>query len=39
MAKNAEQFSELLERLGTTRNDTERDDAGSRILEGWDHSK
>ena len=36
MAKNAEQFSELLEIIGTTSNDIERDDAGARIIEGWE---
>ena len=36
MAKNAQQFSELLERIGTARNDRERDDAGAGIIEGWE---
>ena len=37
MAKKADQFSELLERIGKTRNDIERDDAGARIIiEGWE---
>ena len=36
MAKNAERFSELLESIGTTENDTERDSAGDRIIEGWE---
>ena len=31
-----EQFSKLLERKGTTRNDIERDDAGLRIIGGWE---
>ena len=35
MTKNAERFSELLERIGTTENDTERDSAGDRIIE-WE---
>ena len=34
--QNSEQLSELLERLGTTRNDIERDDAGARMIEGWE---
>ena len=36
MAKNAERFSELFENIGTTENDTERDGAGDRIIEGWE---
>ena len=36
MTKNAVQFSELLENIGTTKNDIERDSAGARILEGWE---
>ena len=36
MSKNAEKFSELLERIGTTENDVERDSAGARIIEGWE---
>ena len=36
MANNATQFSKLLERIGTTRNDIERDDAGARKVEGWE---
>ena len=38
MDKNAEHFSELLEIIiiGTTRNDIERDDAGARMIEGWE---
>ena len=36
MAENTEQFSELLERLGTTRNGIERGNAGARIIEGWE---
>ena len=31
MAKNAERFSELLESIGTTENDTKLDRAGDRI--------
>ena len=34
--KHAVQFSELLESIGTTKNDMERDDAGGRIIEGWE---
>ena len=34
MANHAEQFSELLESVGTTKNDMERDSAGARIIEG-----
>ncbi|MEP1953909.1 MAG: hypothetical protein ABJJ26_03135 [Algoriphagus sp.] len=37
MAKNAEQFSERLERISTTRNDIERDYAGARIIDGWEY--
>ena len=29
-------FSELLESIGTTENDTERGRAGDRIIEGWE---
>ena len=36
MAKNGEKFSELLEIIGTTRNDIERDAAGARAIEGWE---
>ena len=36
MAKNAEQLFELLESKGTTKNDMERDNAGARIIEGWE---
>ena len=36
MAKRAEQFSELLNIIGTTRNDLERDYAGGSIIEGWE---
>ena len=36
MAKNAERFSELLESIGTTENDKERDSAGDRNIEGWE---
>ena len=36
MAEHAEQCSELSERTGTTKNDIERDDAGARIIEGWE---
>ena len=36
MAKSDEQLSELLESVGTTKNDTERDSAGARITEGWE---
>ena len=35
MATNAESFSELLERISTTHNDTERDSAEHRIIDGW----
>ena len=36
MAENTEHFSELLEIIGTTRNDIESDDVGDRIIEGWE---
>ena len=36
MTKNAERFSELLESISTSQNDTERDSAGDRIKEGWE---
>ena len=36
MANNAQRFSELLDSIGTTENDTERDSAGDRIMEGWE---
>ena len=36
MTKNAECVSELLEIIGTTENDTERDSAGDRVIEGWE---
>ena len=36
MTKNAERFSELLESIGTAENDTERDSAEGRIIEGWE---
>ena len=36
MAKNAESFFELLESIGTTENDVERDSAGDRIIEEWE---
>ena len=36
MIKNAKRFSELLESIGATENDTERDNAGDRIIEGWE---
>ena len=36
MTKNTERFSELLGSMGTTENDTERDSAGDRIIEGWE---
>ena len=36
MTKNAKRFSELLESIGTTENDTKRDNAGDRIVEGWE---
>ena len=36
MKKNAVQFSVLLESIGTTKNDKERDSAGARIIEGWE---
>ena len=36
MVKNAEHFSELLESIGTTENDTERDSTGDRIIGGWE---
>ena len=34
MARNAVQFSEMLENIGITKNDMERDNAGARIIEG-----
>ena len=34
--KNAAQFSELLESIGTTKNDTKRDSAGAKFMEGWE---
>ena len=36
MAKNGEQFFELLEIIGTTRNDIEWDGAGAGVIEGWE---
>ena len=36
MANTAERFSELLESIGTTENDTERHSAGDRSREGWE---
>ena len=36
MGKHAVQFSELLENIGTTKNDMERDNARARIIEGWE---
>ena len=36
MSKNAEKFSELLESIGTTNNDVEKDSAGARAIEGWE---
>ena len=36
MTKNTERFAELLGSMGTTENDTERDSAGDRIIEGWE---
>ena len=36
MTNNAERVSELLESIGTTENDTERDSAGDRITEEWE---
>ena len=35
MAKNAEQFPELSERICTTKNAIYREYAGARITEGW----
>ena len=34
--KNAVQFSEPLESMGTTKDDMERDNAGARIIEIWE---
>ena len=39
MEKNAAGFSELLEIIGTTKDDMERGDAGAKIIQGCDHSK
>ena len=36
MKKNAVQLSELLENIGTTKNDIERDNAEARIIKGWE---
>ena len=36
MKKNAVRLSELLENIGTTKNDIGRDNAGARIIEGWE---
>ena len=36
MIKNAKRFSELLESIGATENDTKRDNAGDRIIKGWE---
>ena len=36
MAKNAVQFSELLECIGTTKNDMEWDSSEARITAGWE---
>ena len=36
IAKNAEQFSEMLGSIGTTKKGTERDSAVARIMEEWE---
>ena len=36
MAENAEQISELLEIIGTTKNDVGRVNAGAMIIERWE---
>ena len=36
MKKNAVQFTKLLENIRTAKNDVEGDNAGARIIEGWE---
>ena len=36
MSKTGVQLFELLLSMGTTKNDIERDNAGARIVEGWE---